>query len=57
MSKGGKDSLDNMIGLCANCHRKVHYSKEKEKLKNNFLEISQKRNKKLLMDFGIGLTK
>ena len=25
LSKGGKDSIDNVIALCPNCHRKRHY--------------------------------
>ena len=24
LSKGGKDTLDNTVALCPNCHRKMH---------------------------------
>ena len=33
LSEGGKDSIDNVTALCPNCHRKVHYLKNKEDIK------------------------
>ena len=24
LSKGGEDSIDNVVALCPNCHRKMH---------------------------------
>ena len=29
LSKGGKDSIDNIVVLCPNCHRKMHYLDDK----------------------------
>ncbi len=29
LSRGGRDLLDNVIALCPNCHRKMHYLDEK----------------------------
>ncbi len=30
LSKGGKDSIDNIVALCPNCHRKMHYLDDKQ---------------------------
>lgn len=30
LSKGGDDSLENMVALCPNCHRKMHHVNDKE---------------------------
>jgi predicted HNH restriction endonuclease len=30
LAKGGTDTLDNVVSLCPNCHRKVHIIKDKE---------------------------
>ena len=30
LSKGGKDSIDNIVALCPNCHRKMHYLEDKQ---------------------------
>ena len=40
LSEGGEDSINNTVALCPNCHRKIHYSKNKEEIKQllqNFL--------------------
>lgn len=34
LANGGEDSLLNTVALCPNCHRKMHYSNNKEELKN-----------------------
>lgn len=33
LSQGGEDSINNTVALCPNCHRKIHYAKNKEELK------------------------
>ena len=30
LSKGGKDSIDNIVALCPNCHRKMHCLDDKQ---------------------------
>lgn len=35
LSKGGEDKENNVLALCPNCHRKLHYGKDKDKLVNN----------------------
>lgn len=30
LSKGGKDCLNNMVALCPNCHRKMHFLNDKK---------------------------
>ena len=30
LSNGGKDSIDNIVALCPNCHRKMHYLDNKQ---------------------------
>ncbi len=43
LSEGGKDTLDNMIAVCANCHRKAHHSVDKETIKSEMEEIANNR--------------
>ena len=41
LSKGGKDSIDNTIALCPNCHRKMHildFEEDKDFLTLRMLE-------------------
>jgi 5-methylcytosine-specific restriction endonuclease McrA len=33
-SKGGKDTIENLMGLCRDCHHEVHFG---TKLKNEYL--------------------
>lgn len=54
LSKGGEDSIDNVVAICPNCHRKIHnlnleedVNKLLEKLKNHKLEESKKPIKKI----------
>lgn len=30
-SQGGKDTIDNLIALCGNCHHEVHFGRNKNK--------------------------
>ncbi|MDI2091526.1 HNH endonuclease [Commensalibacter oyaizuii] len=41
LSKGGADSLNNMIALCPNCHRKMHHVNDKHDVK--FLKQQAKK--------------
>ncbi len=43
VSKRGKDDVHNLIGICANCHRKAHYSIGKEKMAREMEEIVSDR--------------
>jgi 5-methylcytosine-specific restriction endonuclease McrA len=45
LSEGGKDTIENTIALCPNCHKKMHIIKSKEdigKLKAKAKELSKK---------------
>ena len=33
LAKEGTDTPDNAVALCANCHRKLHFSKDKDRLR------------------------
>jgi 5-methylcytosine-specific restriction protein A len=33
LGKGGSDTTDNAVALCPNCHKALHFAKDKEKLK------------------------
>lgn len=41
LSEGGKDSLDNVVALCPNCHRKMHILKGTEEEKRNRIYLTQ----------------
>lgn len=44
LSKGGSDTIDNVVALCPNCHRKIHHlelSEDNEKIKQKALENIQ----------------
>lgn len=34
LSKGGTDTIDNVVALCPNCHRKMHELNDKDDIKN-----------------------
>jgi len=38
LSEGGKDSIDNTVALCPNCHRAIHYSENREGMKQILLD-------------------
>ena len=33
LSKGGTDTIDNVVALCPNCHRKMHELNDKDDIK------------------------
>lgn len=33
LSKGGRDSIDNVVAICPNCHRKIHHLELEEDIK------------------------
>lgn len=37
------DTIENMVIICPDCHRKAHYSKEKDYLRDKFIQIVKKR--------------
>lgn len=41
LSENGKDTLDNVIALCPNCHKKAHHSNNKKLIKVKMKEISK----------------
>jgi 5-methylcytosine-specific restriction protein A len=49
LAEGGADTINNVIALCPNCHRKLHYSDKREMLKEQLygkiirLNIYQKK--------------
>ena len=46
LSKGGRDSIDNTVALCPNCHRKMHHVADKGDIKE--LREIAKEQKRLL---------
>lgn len=44
LSKGGKDSIDNTVALCPNCHRKMHHVDDRDDMEK-LREIGKKREK------------
>lgn len=42
LSKGGDDSIENMVALCPNCHRKMHVIANEQDIK-----LLQEKNKKI----------
>lgn len=43
----GDDKIENVIGLCPNCHREAHYGSERHRVqKVMLLEVQSKENKK-----------
>ena len=43
LSQGGPDTLDNTTALCPNCHRHLHYGKDREKKKQKLLNNIKNR--------------
>ncbi|EHN67946.1 HNH endonuclease [Aliivibrio fischeri] len=41
LADGGSDTPENVIALCPTCHRKVHYSIDKDELNNKMIFIVQ----------------
>jgi len=39
LSKKGNDSIENVISVCPNCHRELHYGYKKEQIKKELLKI------------------
>lgn len=39
LSKKGDDSIENVISVCPNCHRELHYGYKKEQIKKELLKI------------------
>lgn len=46
LADGGKDTIDNVVAICPNCHRKVHILKDEINI--SILEDAASRNKKQL---------
>jgi len=46
LAEGGEDKIDNAVGVCPNCHRELHYGKNKEQLLKELKDnLSRKRLK------------
>jgi len=43
-SDGGADHPDNVIALCPNCHRRVHYGQDGDEFNQNLIEKVSSRN-------------
>ena len=41
LSKGGADTIDNVVALCPNCHRKMHELNDKEDIKKLKIELEK----------------
>jgi HNH endonuclease len=39
LSDNGRDATDNVVALCANCHRMAHYSLERETIRNELIAL------------------
>lgn len=37
LAEDGPDTVDNAVGLCPNCHRECHYSKEREAIRSGLV--------------------
>ena len=37
LAEGGPDTVDNAVGLCPNCHRACHYSKERDAIRSGLV--------------------
>lgn len=46
LASGGRDTIDNTIAICPNCHKELHYGKNAHKLKDElYKKISRLKNK------------
>lgn len=45
LAEGGEDSIDNTVATCPNCHRKLHYSKDKVTLARFVRETVMEANR------------
>lgn len=43
VSARGPDSIDNLVAICANCHRKAHYAKERLVIERAMIAAIRKR--------------
>jgi 5-methylcytosine-specific restriction enzyme A len=44
LSQNGLDTLDNLVALCPNCHRKMHIVQDKNDI-NKLIEIAHNRQR------------
>lgn len=47
VSDGGVDEPENVIAICPNCHREVHYGRYGDELNNSLIEKAEARNRNL----------
>lgn len=52
LSNGGKDSIDNTVALCPNCHRKMHHVNDGDD-RNKLREVGKKRAKFLKQKYSL----
>jgi 5-methylcytosine-specific restriction endonuclease McrA len=45
LAENGSDTPQNAVALCANCHRKLHYAKNKEKMRKDLIEKIERLQK------------
>ena len=38
LAEGGPDTVGNARGICPNCHREVHFSRERDRLRHELLD-------------------
>jgi 5-methylcytosine-specific restriction protein A len=38
LADGGPDQIDNAVALCPNCHRRLHYSRERQQFRNRLIK-------------------
>ena len=43
LSEGGQDIYENIVALCPNCHKRIHFSSEPAKVQNEFQRILRQR--------------
>jgi 5-methylcytosine-specific restriction protein A len=47
VSDGGVDDPENVIAICPNCHREVHYGRNGDELNKKLIKKSEQRNQRL----------
>jgi 5-methylcytosine-specific restriction endonuclease McrA len=52
LSDGGEDSISNAAAVCPNCHRLLHYGKDREKIRRLLKEKVVKENENFKMTLG-----